>query len=445
MVFSVKLQKFLNRKEVSASVWVLGGNIAGQALRLVSNLILTRLLFPEAFGLMALVQVVIAGVMLLTDIGFKGAVFVEKNSDDPRFLNTIWTLQILRGVLICCVIWIVAWPASNFYGQPDLLYLLMAVGVSSIISGFNSTAIYTLQKDVKVARLTIMEVSCQALSVVLMIALAVQWRSVWVLTVGYFLGSALRLIWSHLFLTRRPHSFSLVRSYAKSIVRYGRWIIPSTALGFVLLQGDRIIVGKILTIEEMGVYSIAFFISFSFVQISNQISGKVLHPIYVDLLKLDTYEFRRKLVKLRMGLMCFAIPPICFLAVFGDWVVELLYDTRYVEAGWMLRILAVGAIGQVVASSADSVMLARGDSFRYMNFKIISTIFLISGLFIGFQFGQFQGMLIGLSGARLATYVPLCLFIRRYNAWLPKYDAVVFASSASVIGIGLVLRNLFLS
>ena len=67
-------------------------------LRLVSNLILTRLLFPEAFGLMALVQVFIAGLNMFSDAGIRTAIIRHTRGDDPDFLNTAWTIQIIRGM-----------------------------------------------------------------------------------------------------------------------------------------------------------------------------------------------------------------------------------------------------------------------------------------------------------------------------------------------------------
>ena len=73
-------------------------------LRLVSNLVLTRILFPEAFGLMVLVQMVFAGASMLSDVGIKSAIVQDKRGDDPVFLNTAWAVQILRGLLIWLLI-----------------------------------------------------------------------------------------------------------------------------------------------------------------------------------------------------------------------------------------------------------------------------------------------------------------------------------------------------
>ena len=59
----------LGARLIRSTGWVAIGYAASQAIRLFSNLILTRILFPEAFGLMALITVFLVGLNMLSDIG----------------------------------------------------------------------------------------------------------------------------------------------------------------------------------------------------------------------------------------------------------------------------------------------------------------------------------------------------------------------------------------
>ena len=107
-------------------------------LRLLSNLILTRLLFPEAFGLMALVQVFMTGLGMFSDLGINASIIQNKRGDEPNFVNTAWTLQVCRGILLWAMTCAIAIPASNIYGEDMLAYVLPVVGLNAFISGFNS-------------------------------------------------------------------------------------------------------------------------------------------------------------------------------------------------------------------------------------------------------------------------------------------------------------------
>ena len=94
----------LRERAMRASVWALGGNLASVSIRLGSNLLLTRLLFPEAFGTMAIVQAVMIGLAMLTDAGIEPAVIKSRRGHESIFLNTAWTLQVMQGVLVWLVV-----------------------------------------------------------------------------------------------------------------------------------------------------------------------------------------------------------------------------------------------------------------------------------------------------------------------------------------------------
>ena len=103
---------FLKRALITSGAWTMVGWFVMQVLRFGSNLILTRLLFPEAFGLMSLVIVFIVGLHMFSDVGIGPSLVQSKRGDDPDFYNTVWTIQILRGLGLWLISVLVAWPAS---------------------------------------------------------------------------------------------------------------------------------------------------------------------------------------------------------------------------------------------------------------------------------------------------------------------------------------------
>jgi O-antigen/teichoic acid export membrane protein len=109
---------------LKGTFWTIASYGVSQILRFGSNLVLTRLLLPEIFGLMSLAYVFITGLHLFSDLGIHTSLIQNKRGGDPEFLNTAWSLQIIRGMglWICCVI--VAVPAANFYNEPRLVWLL---------------------------------------------------------------------------------------------------------------------------------------------------------------------------------------------------------------------------------------------------------------------------------------------------------------------------------
>ena len=144
-----------------------------QALRLLGNLALTRILFPEAFGLMALVNVVTVGLSMFSDVGIGPSIAQNPRGDDRDFLNTAWTIQVIRGFCLWGGTLILAWPLAQFYGEPALAWYLPISGVSLAIAGFNPTRIETAHRHLALERLTLLDLLSQFLGSLAMVLLFV--------------------------------------------------------------------------------------------------------------------------------------------------------------------------------------------------------------------------------------------------------------------------------
>ena len=430
----------LLRRAARGGIWVVGGHALGQGLRLVSNLILTRLLFPEAFGLMALVHVVLQGVSLFSDVGLRASVVQHPRGEEPEFLDTVWCVQIIRGVVISAVVALLAAPMAGFYDKPQLLELLAVVGLTAIIKGFASTSLNTLTRRVQQGRAVAMELTSQVCSVAAMIAWALVHPSVWALVGGSLTQATVLTTLSHFAIRGYRNRIRYEREAMRAIIRFGRWILISTAFTFFMTNGDRLALGKLMTASELGVYTIAYFPSTLVLTTMGMLATRVLFPVYARLSSGELAVLRRETTRMRAALMGAMLPALWVLALVGPEIVALLYDERYHGAGWMLQILAVGAIGRVVGLSAESITLARGQSFQHMLLQVAHAALLFGGMAIGALTHGVVGLLVGMSAARILGYLPLIPILRQNGVWLPALDAAAFCSSAIVIGGGLMLR-----
>ena len=158
------------KRALQGSVWTLFGYGGAQVLRLGSNLVLAHLLFPSAFGVMALVTVFMQGLQMFSEVGIGPSIIQNSKGDDREFLDTAWTIQILRGFALWIFSCLLSWPASVFFGTndpsgADLLYILPVIGFSSVLGGFNSTAVFSLNRHLRIASITWLELIPQAISV----------------------------------------------------------------------------------------------------------------------------------------------------------------------------------------------------------------------------------------------------------------------------------------
>jgi len=151
----------LKRAFLRGSAWSFSGYVLQQMLRLAGNLVLTRLLFPEAFGLMALVNIFLQGLAMFSDLGLGPSIIQNPRGTEPDFLNTAWTVQVIRGFVLCACALLLGWPLACFYKQSELAFLLPVAGVSAVISGLQSTAMYTENRKLVLGRITLIGVAAQ--------------------------------------------------------------------------------------------------------------------------------------------------------------------------------------------------------------------------------------------------------------------------------------------
>jgi O-antigen/teichoic acid export membrane protein len=426
-----------------ATAWTLTGHVLRQSFRLAGNLVLTRLLVPEAFGLAAIVTMVLQGLALISDLGTRASVIQSKRGEDQPFLDTAWSMQVVRGIGLNLACIAVAWPVAKFYGDDRLVGMMCIIGIGAAISGTTPTSFYVLWRNLDQRRTTLIELVGQFLTLIFIVALAYLMRSPWALVIGTTVGQLITRItvaWA----TPGPRNrWHIDRAALSEIMNFGRWITLSSALTFVTSQGDRLLLGKLLTLSDLGVYSVAFFLARAIPEGVGLVVNRVLFPLYSRFGRDGSDgEIAFKIRRSRARLMALVVPPMCGLVVFGDLLVNLLYDDRYLAAGWMVRILAAGAILGIVLETGSIILLAQGDSRANFLNGLIRFLTLYAAMLIGWNLSGLSGLIIGTAIAPVIQYPYMVYQLRRYKVWDPKLDSatMLFAS----VAVGLLLAGRYL-
>ncbi len=378
--------------------WTVASYGISQILRFGSNLVLTRLLFPEVFGLMSLAYVFITGLHLFSDLGIHTSLIQNKRGDEPDFLNTAWTLQIIRsvGLWLCCVI--IAIPAATFYKEPQLAWVLPIAGLGTLIAGFNSTGLASLTRKLAVKQVLIYELGGQIVGIGVMLIWAWFERSVWALLVGTLAASIVQLVWSHVISPDSLNRLVLEKKAVGEIFSFGKWIFLSTALTFFAMQSDRLILGKLLGLQLLGVYGIALTLAEVPKQVTLAVSGKVVFPMFSRFASLPRSEFRDKIRRGRLPILLVTAPTLAVMISFGDILITTLYDYRYANAAWMIPLLALGIWPLILTITIEGALFAMGNPTPSTWGSFYSFLALASGIWVGFH-------LFGMVGAVAA--VPL--------------------------------------
>lgn len=392
------------------SFWVVSAYAAGQALRLGNNLILARWLVPADFGLMTLVNVFLQGLQMFSDVGIGPSIIQNKRGDDPAFLDTAWTVQVIRGAALWGGSCLLAVPLGAFYGEPMLWKLLPVAGVTALISGFNSTRLLNCNRDLKFGWISTVDLLAQALSIMTMISWAFIRPSIWALVAGGIAASILKMILTHTIVPGKANRFHWDCDAASALFRFGKWIFISTVITFLASQADRIILGKLVPLEVLGVYSIAFAIAMLPAQIGSQICNAVLFPLFAKEVRSNASALGSKVIRARRIIL-----RACLLLTVGTTLVanpffNIFYDQRYDSGGWMVQMLSIPVWFSILQTSTGQSLLALGDSRAFMLCNagrfLASTLACIGGYWLfgieGFIVGMGIGAMCGQVGVQMA-------------------------------------------
>lgn len=416
-----------------SAFWAIGGMATSQFLRLGSNLVLTRLLFPEVFGLMALVQIFLTGLQLFSDIGVHTSIIQNDRSREPAFLDTAWSLAVMRGVALWLAACALAWPMAALYNEPQLAVLLPVLGLSTVINGFLPMRVFTANRDLVLGLQTRIDILTQLAGIVVMIALAVVLQSVWALVIGSLFAAAVGVIlkWSRL--PGHRERFRIERSAAGELIHFGKWIFLSTICGFLVNHADRAILGKFISIEMLGIYSIGFMFASLPMMLAGPLVSKIVFPLYKQRPPSESAENRAKIFRMRWMLTAGLLSLSAVLALSGDWLVRILYDDRYTLAGPILVLIALAQMPVIILSSYDQLLLAAGDSRRFLTRVAASAVVQVTLLIVGVMSFGILGAAVARGATALIVYPVLVTAIRRYGGWDPRHDAV-YGAVALCIG-----------
>ncbi len=411
-----------------------------QALRLASNLILARLLFPEAFGLMALVSVFLVGLAMFSDVGIGPAISQSARGDEPDFLDTAWTVQVLRGVLLWLATCLLAWPAAHLYDAPELMQLLPVAGLTLLIGSFNTTRIDTANRHLLLGRLTALDLIAQVIGILAMVGLAFLLRSVWALVIGALIGTVAKLVLTHFGLPGHRNRFRWEPSAGRELVHFGKWIFLSTACGFLLSQGDKAILGAYLTLDDLGIYNIGYFLASFPVLLGGAVTGRILIPIYRNHPPADSAANAARMRRLRFGLTGVMLTLLALMGVIGQPLVVLMYDDRYLHAGVIVVAIACVQLPQVIGMTYDQSALAAGDSRNY--FLVMALRAALQSLFFWVGAAQFglMGALIGQFAALFLAHGAIVWLARRHRAWDGWHDLLFGTLAAAILALILSLN-----
>ncbi len=444
----------LTSRAIRSLAYVASGHTFGQIIRLGGNLITTRLLAPELFGIMVISTTIMIGLEMMSDLSVRSSIIQSTNTAKLVFRRTAWVFQIARGsvlsllnLLIALLIWASQVyslsPAESVYSDPKLPVTVGLLSLVIFIRSFSSIDIFLAERSLQFGKVTLHQILSQSASVGAIIVWAMIDPTIWALVGGLFVGVFFSVSLSHVLFPSPANRFGWDLTFAKELFHFGKWLMLSSGLSFISNNGDRLIFGYFLTTADLGRYAIAVML-IEALKGAFQKLQQVWYPALCETARkspenLSYYYYR---IRQYQDPIIFLLSG--FLMIAGDNIVIILYDARYADAGWMFQILTI-SLALSAYTMKGSVILATGRSKIIWYATLTTAVALIIGLPLSFWMFGIKGAVIWMASLILFR-LPVTFSFFQARGYLRIINELRFLPFI-IVGwyLGYVFQNLKLS
>ena len=423
----------LKKKVINATYWSLGGQVLIQALRMVQNIVLAKLLFPEAFGAAELVMTVMVGLEMISDLGIEPSIVHHARGEERRFLHTAFTIQAIRGVILFVLALastpLVVWLANE--STVDVASLVPLAAGTALLFGFMPMKVWLLHRHLDAKRIAIIEVLSFVAAMLTMIILASMFPRAWVLILGGVVRVLVRVLMIIFWLEGPMDRLDWEPEAARDIINFGKWIFLSTLITFL---AERMTIFALPRLTDLGVLGV-FSQGNKFAALTSVVAGPVVGQVMMPALAEAARNNHESLVSGFRTSRETILRALTFvtlgLALGVPVLIRVAFDERYADAGWMTQLSLVSAWFNFLTFSWGRAVLAIGNSrpLPIMNaVKLVATFGCVVG---GFHLFGVPGLLLGSGIGSLMGHlvILIALQMNRLPAWGLdiKYGALTLA------------------
>ena len=328
----------ISHRVIRSGFWSLSGDWLARGLSIIKMIVLARILVPQDFGVFGLVMLSVGCLSVLSEIGIEAAL-IQKGRIHRDDLNTAWTMAIIRGALLFLLLFLMAGSIAHYFNHDDLKPLLQVMAICFILEGLTNIGVVYFQKDIdfkKKVKIELLSDLCGSLTAVL---LALFLKSVWALVIGSIIWRMSYCLLSYQMHSYRPRIF-LDRERSASLVHFGKHIFWISVVTFIVTSGDNVLVGKILGLNLLGYYTMAYTIANIPVTSLASIIGRISFAAY-SVVESDRDRLKEAFRKTFGATLLILLPLAVLIIVLSEDFIRLFLGPRWLPMAGVLQILCL--------------------------------------------------------------------------------------------------------
>ena len=368
----------------STRTGVLGLTTVGNLLvRTGSSMILTRLLAPSAFGIVGIITSVFFVVTMITDLGFEAFLIRHQRTDDRHFRDVIWTIHAKRGLLLFLAVAlgspVIAWA----FNKPVIAMPLAVASLTFAVNGLTSLSLMTALRRDKARELSLLDFGLQLFSTITCLLLALWWRNAWSIIAAMVMQSCLRALLSYRLFADSAQRLARDNAVSREFIAFSRMILMSSIMALLIGQSDKLILGRLFTLNEFGLYAIALTISGAPTAFGESYVRRIAFPVYAQTWRQTPSDLPTVYYGVRRTVSALYAFGCGGLIGGAQLLIALLYDPRYSAAAAFMSLLMISTALRLPNVAASELLTATGDMKRMVRITLVLVLWLAGAIPLG--------------------------------------------------------------
>lgn len=401
-------------------------------IKLASSVITTRLLYPEAYGIVSMIAAVAFVLDMMSDLGAMTLMVRHDKAEQPEFVNTVWTLRLMRGICNAILLLLLAPVLADFYQTPALSPALRLYAVCFVLDGLESMAFMLAIRRQRSSLVNLCELFCVAVTTAASIGLALLLRNHYAIILGMVLHRVLMTSLSYCFYREFRPRLQIDRAAAAELFQISKFVLPTSVLTLLMLQYDKVIFLKLFDLRQLGLYGLALNLIVLVDTRLLRLAHTILFPSCVDVFRRDANALAHHYYRgnLRFHALLLGIPAC--VGGMAPLLVTLAFDARYHAAGFILMAFALRSALLALHVTAQVLLLAIGRNDVGLIGIAVRLAWIVIATLVGYRWGGFEGFVWGVATEPLAAVAYFLAIQHRAKLLNLRYEVLRWGYVACV-------------
>jgi len=405
-------------RTIRSGFWEGTINVSNRLLELLVLVVLARLLAPEDFGLMGIALLTMGALDRFSRLGVDQALIYNRNEDIDRYLDTVWTLKLIRGVVLAATAILIAPIVGSFFGEPRATPLVRFMGVALLVNSLTNPGTVYFVKDLQFHKKFVYRLSSGLTNFCVALGVALVSPTVWALAFGFGAAKAAQVVASYALHSYRPWP-RFDTSLARELVGYGKWVTATNIVYFTLEEGDDFVVGWLLSTAALGFYQMAYRIGNAPATEVSDVVGNVIYSTFSKLQD-DTAALRDAFVRTIQITSLVSFPIAAGIVVVAPVFVRGVLGENWLPMVTTMQILAVYGLLLSLTVTFHRLWKALGRPDYVTKVGVLRLVGMVVFVVPAATWYGLEGVALTVAGVYLTLTVPVDLHLVKRTIGLDR-------------------------